>query len=501
MSGAAAVPLLAPLALVWGGAVLLLEPAASSMVAVWNSSETYAHGYVILPIVAWLVWRRRHVLSDLDPRPDPAALAVVAAAGLLWLAGRLAGALVVEHYALATVLVASVWGLYGRALARALLFPLLYLYFMVPAGDSLIEPMIRFTADFTVGAVRLFGIPVYQEGNFFVLPSGEWSVVEACSGIRYFLSTLVLGWLYAYLTYQTPWKRLAFGLVCVLTPVAANALRATLIVLLGHYSGMTLATGVDHLIYGWIWFGVVILLLFWVGNRWREDPPAPQARHLAGPASRPPWGMAVLALLCLAPFPAYLASLGAPHPAPSPLATWQPPAGWAVAPGTGIDWRPRWRGMDDQRTLTLERDGATVLLHVAWYGAQRQDAELINSRNVLVEEKDPVWRDLLETDRTLSLGGESLRVRQALLHAPGADRRLLVWTWWRIGGADETNSLAGKGRLALGKLSGRGDAGAALLVATPYGDNPAEAEARLLGLLQAARPTLNPILDGSAPQP
>ena len=28
-------------------------------------------------------------------------------------------------------------------------------------------------------------------------------------------------------------------------------------------------------------------------------------------------GMALLALLCLAPFPAYLASLGAPHPAPS----------------------------------------------------------------------------------------------------------------------------------------------------------------------------------------
>jgi len=56
---------------------------------------------------------------------------------------------------------------------RAALFPLGFLLLMVPNGEALIQPLIAFTADFTVGAVRLVGIPVYREGPFFTMPTGE----------------------------------------------------------------------------------------------------------------------------------------------------------------------------------------------------------------------------------------------------------------------------------------------------------------------------------------
>src|SRR5205823_2344152 len=51
-----------------------------------------------------------------------------------------------------------------------------------------------------------------------------------------------------------------------------------MIVMIGHLSGMELATGVDHIIYGWLFFGLVMFIMFWVGSFWREDTDAPATR-------------------------------------------------------------------------------------------------------------------------------------------------------------------------------------------------------------------------------
>jgi len=487
------------LLLVWAALALLLEPAASSMRAVWDSSETYAHGYIILPIALWLVWRRRHIAAATPVRPDVWALLPALAIASVWLAGRVVGAQVVEHYALVALMIVSVWALFGRAMATTLLFPLFYLLLMVPAGDSLIEPMIHFTADFTVGAVRLVGIPVMQEGTFFVLPSGEWSVVEACSGIRYFLSSIVLGWLFAYLTYRTWWKRLAFGVAAVIVPVIANGFRATIIVLLGHYSGMTVAVGVDHLIYGWVWFGIVMLLMFWIGNIWREDEDddAPGAPGQTPP--RPALLLAAALIVLVAAFPWYDRHLSAAPPVASPLAQWQPTSAWQPAESPLTEWKPRWTGMDDQLNRTLQRGDDKVMLFVGWYGAQRQGSELINSQNILIHEKDEVWRKLFESGHVIQLDAGSLPARQAQLHSPALGQRLLVWHWRFIDGEADSNIFRGKLRLAMSKLQGRGNAAAGVLIAAPYTEKPEEAEAVLKAFLRDNLMPLNQTLASAKP--
>ena len=484
------------LALVWAVLIILLEPSGSSMVKVWDSSETFTHGYVILPIALWLVWRRRHDVMASPLRPDPWALAPALGLSGMWLAGRMVGAQVVEHYALVGLLSVAVWALYGRSVVRQLFFPLWFLLLMVPAGDSLIEPMIAFTADFTVNVVRMLGIPVYQEGTFFVLPSGEWSVVEACSGFRYFLSSIVLGWLFAYLTYRTWWKRLAFGLASIIVPIIANGFRAVIIVLLGHYSGMTLAVGVDHLIYGWIWFGVVMLILFWLGSIWREDNPAPAApKTETAAAARPALLMALILTGSVGLFTLYEHRISTAPPAASPLADWVAGKTWLEQTKPITQWRPRWQGMDDQRVVHLTRTGDQLMLYLAWYGAQRQNAELINSQNVLVAEKDADWRNLKETTERIDMEGEALSVRQAKLHAPKTGERLLVWHWRHLDGVDDVNIFRGKLRLAWSKLMGRGDAAAGILIAAPYIDRPEEAVPVLKAFFKNARPDLNLVLD------
>ena len=166
----------------------------------------------------------------------------------------------------------------GRRVARALAFPLGFLLLGVPVGEALIPPLMDWTADFTVTALRLSGIPVYREGTFFTIPSGQWSVVEGCSGLRYLIASITVGALFAYLSYQKLWKRLLFVALSVIVPIIANGMRAYMIVMIAHLSDMKLALGIDHLIYGWLFFGLVMLLLFWIGSFWRDPEPAISAQ-------------------------------------------------------------------------------------------------------------------------------------------------------------------------------------------------------------------------------
>ena len=95
-------------------------------------------------------------------------------------------------------------------------------------------------------------------------------MVEACSGIRYLIASMTLGTLYAYLNYDSTQRRLLFIALSAIVPIVANGLRAFLIVMIGHHSDMKLATGVDHLVYGWLFFGVVMFFLFSLGALFSE---------------------------------------------------------------------------------------------------------------------------------------------------------------------------------------------------------------------------------------
>src|ERR1700676_2923421 len=65
-------------------------PAAMAAVQTWWDSPTYSHCFLVIPISAYLVWRKREQLACATPTPEPLALLLVIPAGLLWLAGNAA---------------------------------------------------------------------------------------------------------------------------------------------------------------------------------------------------------------------------------------------------------------------------------------------------------------------------------------------------------------------------------------------------------------------------
>ena len=484
--------------------VALFWPTAWSMIHVWERSETFAHGFLIFPISAWLVWRRRQALARIAPHPDWRGVALLALAGAGWLLADAGSVAVVAQYALVTMLIAAVWSVLGLAVVRALLFPLLFLYFAVPVGEFLIPPMMTFTADFTVAALQLTGIPVYREGTFFSIPSGDWSVVEGCSGLRYLIASVTLGTLYAYLTYRSPWRRVVFALASFIVPVFANGLRAYMIVMIAHLSDMKLALGVDHYIYGWVWFGVVMLAMFWVGSFWREDEDAqderatPQAAPEPAAPRRTFAGVTLAALLAAAIWPAYAAYLERRALPPMPALAIAAQAGWQPAqPWT--DWTPHWIGADRKELAFFAQDGARVLVELDYYVTQRQDRELINSQNFMVVQKHPVWSNVGEAIVSVDIDGRARTLRQAKLKS-AAGQRILVWQWNVIDGQRTVSDPYAKLVLAFDRVRLSRDDGASILIAAPYDEDPRDAAAVLARFLAANEAALMQALQRVAAQ-
>ncbi|MGK2951947.1 MAG: exosortase A, partial [Thiobacillus sp.] len=445
-------------------------PTFLTMVKLWDSSDTYAHGYIIFPISAWLLWRQRAELAQVQPRPDLRGLILLAAAGAGWLLADAGSVNVVAQYAFIAILIAMVWTLLGRAFVWAAFFPLMFLFFAVPVGEFLIQPLMNLTADFTVAMLRLTGIPVYREGTFFSIPSGDWSVVEACSGLRYLIASVTLGVLYAYLTYRSTKRRLLFTLAAIAVPIFANSGRAYMIVMIGHLSGMEYAVGVDHLIYGWVFFGIVMLLLFWIGGFWREDDQpqsAAASSHAAASAPpRPILPVAVLALVVIGLWPAYATWLDSrPLPVMPELqiesaAGWQPAAAFTT-------WEPHWVAADRQLRQSYAQAGRNVQLELNYYVTQRQGAELINSQNFMIRQTNSPWANVGEHIASVEIGGQPRQVRQARLRGSNG-QRLLVWQWNLINQRPMVNDHLAKLVLAFDRVRLKRDDGLSVLIATPY---------------------------------
>ncbi|WP_446811747.1 exosortase A [Methylomonas sp. 2BW1-5-20] len=446
-----------------------------SIVAIWSRSETFAHGFLVAPVSFWLIWLRRNNYRELQPAFSKAGLLFIVACGFVWLIADLVHVLVIQQWAAVGVLVCGFWAVLGSHVIAQMLFPTLFLFLMVPFGEAFIPPLMEYTANFVVGLIRLTGMSVYREGLFFTLTSGNWSVVEGCSGLRYLISSLTLGTVYAYLNFSSYKKRSIFIAASFLVPILANGLRAYLIVMIGHFSNMKLAAGVDHIVYGWVFFGLVMFALFYVGSFWhdKEDqlvsvPTIDSTLEAKGADSKIGykyyWPALAATILCVSiwPFASQgLSAMQAVHvevPArfsQPALPEWQ----LAIAPDWG--WEPGFQGVvaDAKTYLT---DGQTVVgMYFANFGDETQGGELVNSQNYLVPQKHKVWRiaqdNIVELNDTLNSLGE---VEESVLDS--SQRALLVLRWFRVGDKSTANAYVAKWWQLLKRLSG--DASPELLV-------------------------------------
>jgi exosortase A len=268
--------------------VALFWDSFSAMAAVWSNSENFSHGWLIAPISLWLIWQHRSALRGLEWKYSVWGLFALGICALLWLAGELARVSAVKSVAVVLMLPSAVLLLAGWQVFKSIQFPLLFLLTMVPAGEGLTPILMEHTSSVLVWAVQATGIPIFREGMHFTLPTGQWSVVEACSGLRYVIAATILALLFVYLNFSSWKKKILFMVACLLLSVVANWLRAYMIVMVGHLSHMRYGVGDDHVIYGWVFFGLVMALIFWVGSKFGDKIADPNNHLNSRQAAMPP---------------------------------------------------------------------------------------------------------------------------------------------------------------------------------------------------------------------
>lgn len=425
-------------AIAFGVAVLVLLvgywQTVQSLVQVWDNDGTYQYAFLIFPISLWVTFGLRQRLRARPPAPSVWGLAAMAALVFVWYAGHLLDVNLAQHFALVAMFPALVLACCGWRALRVLAFPLGYLLvFAVPWGDGLVGPLQDITAQFAVRALELTGTPVLLNGREILTASAVWMVADACSGVKFFIACSALGCLFAYLMYQRWRKRLLFVLLAAVVPIIANGLRVYFTILIGDTWGLKYATGLDHVIFGWQFFGTVLVLLLLIGWFFRDPlvvrEPLPADNSMPAGARMAVWP-AAFALLITGPLLA--AGLSSPASVDGMHLTAPAVAGWSGPLAVADDWQPAFNSAAG-RVKAFYRSStsgeAVELFHAIYTGAPRRGHTLITYENKLY---DPAQAQILSSaSQPLRLaGGRSLTAGE--LRLSGAMGSRLVWYWYCV---------------------------------------------------------------------
>lgn len=280
------------------GALFAAEIAAA--VAVWESSTAYNHCWLILPIALWLGWQRRARLRDLVPRPSFRVALLMLPLAFGWLLAERLGIMEGRQLAALALAVTMTIAILGEGFGRAMLAPLAYLVFLVPFGAFIVPMLQRVTTRIIEFLLGFTSIPHYVDDIVIQIPEGIFLVAEACAGLRFLIATIAFGALYALVMFRSPGRRVAVMVLSVVVPIVANGLRGFGLVMLGHLEGSAAAVDADHVLYGWIFFSIVLLLLILAGLPFREDGATPAvAPRRPQPARRGALAFATVALLAV----------------------------------------------------------------------------------------------------------------------------------------------------------------------------------------------------------
>ncbi len=456
-------------AIAWAAIVALLFVAFwqswREMIALWSNTDSYTHGPIVPLISGWLIWRLRSVLrTKFEPSPSLVGAVLILLCALAWAVGDVLQVAALRHFAVMSMVIAATCAVFGLQIAKALMFPLAFLLFAVPFGDFLTDPMMEQTADFTVLALQWTGIPVYREARHIQIPTGNWAVVEACSGTRYLIASVMLGALFAYLFYKTARKRVLFVLASILVPIIGNWVRAYLIVLIGHLTQNKYGVGADHVLFGWVFFGVLIYAMFAVGARWREDvetePIATTKSIKSAPqVSTRKWFQPGVAALLAACIPLLVApkAIDVTTMAIQPLVT---PERWRAVDGKA--WRPAFSGTRAEQSAALySPEGGAVSVYRGYFAGQRNEFRMIRFGNNFVDHETTGNASISNTTIDKTFTGASGTITE--IRIPQGAQTRLVRGAYLVGSTLTGSAYRAKLLLAMNQLTGRGDRSAVVI--------------------------------------
>jgi exosortase D (VPLPA-CTERM-specific) len=246
-------------------AAIAFRGALLELVKRWTVQEEYSHGFLIPAVAVWLIWTRRHVVLASFGQPSWIGALIILLAMMMHAVGLLSAIFILSQLAFIVALLGITLATGGFSLLRAAFFPIIFLTFAIPLpyfiDASLSLKLQLVSSQLGVFFIRLFGIPVYLDGNLIDLGNYKLQVVDACSGLRYLYPLLSLSFLAAYLFNAPIWQRALILLSSIPITIAMNGFRIGIVGVTMDRWGPRVADGALHFFEGWIIFIASALLL------------------------------------------------------------------------------------------------------------------------------------------------------------------------------------------------------------------------------------------------
>jgi exosortase A len=457
----------------------------NSLIHKWFESGTYAHGFIIFPISAYIIYTKRLGLLSIEPNPYVPGFFMLLILSACQIVFNAASVVVLEEFTFIAMIHAVVLGVLGKQSYKYLLFPLMYLLFAVPFGHFMITTLQDITANVAAFALKMTGFTIFHDKWYISTTRGDFEVAAACSGVRYLIASIALCTIFSYYAYQSFKKRLYFILLSIVLPIVANVIRAYFIIVLAHVTYMKMAVGIDHLIYGWLFFGLLIFMLFWIGIKYSD--PQPAASVLVNTSSfktsRPnSWQFAMIIPL--------MALIVANHSSKSDTVLtasnhdiqWQA-KGWQLVENEHVTWSPLYQGALQSKQLRFSHPNKGYIdVYVGLYGYPEQGKEAVSSLNLPFNKKQ--WLLSYAESQTYHINGQRYVVQEQQL--TNQIEHQLVWQWYEILGVKTAHPAVAKGLEVFNMLSRSNQPALAILIGTPYQLDPEIARKRIVDFISDA---------------
>jgi exosortase len=265
-------PPLLSFAFLCGLSALLGWRALAATFSLASNREEYTQILLVLPIAAALIFLDRQAFKS--PAPPglrwgtTVCLMSVAVAALAKWAPGLSPDVQLSLRMLALVIwwVGAFVLCFGNAVARAFLFPLGFLLWLVPVPEFVLGQIITFLQKWSAFAAQVLfsavGVPVSQDGFFLSIPGVTLEVAKECSSIRSSLILVLTSMVLAQLELRSFWRKSLVVAVAIPLSVAKNGLRIFTIAMLGTKIDPAFLTGRLHRHGGVVFLLIALLVIF-----------------------------------------------------------------------------------------------------------------------------------------------------------------------------------------------------------------------------------------------
>ena len=433
-------------------------------------SGEFTHRIFVIPIFFMAVWGLRNNLAVIPMRPFWLGVIFIAASGLLWLVGQLAFIRLFTETAVITMVPLVVLAVLGYRWLWETSFPLFFLLFAVPVHGPLVDWQVSLTAKFTHLGLLASGFPVHREGPFFEVPSGKWSIAEACSGIEYLSACMMFTVLFAWTMFNSTRKRVIFVIGGVLVGICGNWLRAYLTILIAHLSDNRFLRH-GHGTFGWVMFAVLLFAYCWIGWYYRDRqisakplPDEHRDHRSSTDAASPPSSrrlrfvapIVVVGVLAAWPLISIICARAQPHlKVDIPALALR--GGWKAINTPPADWKPTLVNPSLENLQTFEKNGQKVAVFIGIFSNQTWNSKLVSSVNHFIAPESARWSLVQRTTDNTRFLDKSLDVKTGIILGDG---RIMARQWYWVHGVSTANDIHAKIEQLRARVDGRADVSA-----------------------------------------